>query len=258
MFKFFIENDLISPNQSGFKPGDSCINHLLSITHDIYKSFDSGYEVRGVFLDISKAFDKVWHDGIILKLEQNGMSGKLHILLHDFLVNRKQRVVLNGQVSSWVNVKSGVPQGSVLAPLLFIYINDLPKGLSSNAKLFADDTSLFSVIHDSSTTRNDLNDDLVKINYWAYHWKMSFNPDPNKQAQEVIFSRNTKKINPPPLTFNRSTVSQSTSQKHLGMILDASLSFEEHLISVQSKTNKTIGLLRKLQNTLPRQALITI
>ena len=110
MFKFFIENDLISPNQSGFKPGDSCINQLLSITHDICKSFDCGYEVRDVFLDVSKAFDKVWHDGIILKLEQNGISGKLHKLLHDFFVNRKQMVVLNGQVSSWVNVKAGVPQ----------------------------------------------------------------------------------------------------------------------------------------------------
>ena len=230
----------------------------MSITHDIYKSFDCGYEVRGVFLDISKAFDKVWHDGIIFKLEQNGISGKLHKLLHDFLVNRKQRVVLNGQVSSWSNVKAGVPQGSILGPLLFlIYINDLPKGLSSNAKLFADDT-LFSVIHDSSTTRNELNDDLVKISNWAYQWKMSFNPDPNKQAQEVIFSRKTKKLNHPPLTFSKSTVSQSTYQKHLGVILDASLSFNEHLISVQSKTNKTIGLLRKLQNTLPRQALITI
>ena len=189
MFKFFIENDLITPNQSGFKPGDSCINQLLSITHDIYKSFDCGYEVRGVFLDISKAFDKVWHDGIIFKLKQNGISGKLHKHLHDFLVNRKQRVVLNGQVSSWANVKSGVPQGSILGPLLFlIYISDLPKGLSSNAKLFADDTSLFSVIHDSSTTRNELNNDLLKLNNWAYQWKMSFNPDPNKQAQEVNFS----------------------------------------------------------------------
>ena len=145
MFKFFIENDLISPNQSGFKPGDSCINQLLSITHDIYKSFDCGYEVRSIFLDISKAFDKVWHDGIIFKLEQNGISGKLHKLLHDFLVNRKQRVVLNGKVSSWSNVEAGVPQGSILGPLLFlIYISDLPKGLSSNAKLFADNTSLFS------------------------------------------------------------------------------------------------------------------
>ena len=166
---------------------------------------------------------------------------------------------MNGQVSSWSNVKAGAPQSSILGPLLFlIYINDLPKGLSSNAKLYADDTSLFFVIHGSSTTRNELNDDLVKISNWEYQWKMSFNPDLNKQAQEVIFSRKTKKLNHPPLTFSKSTVSQSTYQKHLGVILDASLSFDEHLISVQSKTNKTIGLLRKLQNTLPRQALITI
>ena len=99
------------PNQSGFRPGDSCINQLFSIIHDIYKSFDYGYVVRGVFLDISKALDKVWHDGIIFNLEQNGISGKLNKLLHDFLVNRKQRVVLNGQVSSRANVKAGAPQG---------------------------------------------------------------------------------------------------------------------------------------------------
>ena len=180
-------------------------------------------------------------------MEQNDISGKLHKLLHDFLANRKQSIVLNGQVSSWANVNSGVPQGSILGPLLFlIYINDA----ISNAKLFADDTSLFSATGDSRTTRNELNDDLVKINNSAYQWKMSFNPDPNKQAQEVIFSRKTKKINHPPLTFSKSTVSQSTSQKHLGVILDASLSYEEHLITVESKTNKTIGLLRKLQNTL--------
>ena len=108
-----------------------------------------------VFLDISKAFDKVWHIVIIFKLEQNCISGKLSKLLHDFLVNRKLRVVLNGQVSLWANVKAGVPQGSILGPLLFlISINDLPKGSSSNAKLFADDTPVFTVIHDNSTTRN--------------------------------------------------------------------------------------------------------
>ena len=123
MFKFFIEKDLISPNQSGFKPGDSCINQILSITHEIYRSFDCGYEVRGVFLDISKVFDKVWPDGIIFKLKQNGISGKLHKRLHDFLINRKQRVILNSQVSSWANVKSSVPQGSVLGPLLFLSIS---------------------------------------------------------------------------------------------------------------------------------------
>ena len=165
MFEFFIENELISSNQSGFKPGDSCINQLLAITHEIYKSFDDGFEVRGVFLDISKAFDKVWHEGLIFKLKQNGISGNLLNLLCDFLRNRKQRVLLNGQISDWSDVRAGVPQGSMLGPLLFlIYINDLSEGLPSNAKLFADDTSLFSVIHDSNTSALELNSDLKKIN----------------------------------------------------------------------------------------------
>ena len=192
-------------------------------------------------------------------MEQNRISGKLRKLLHDFLVNKKQRVVFNEQVSSWASVKVGVRQGSTLGPLLFlIYTNDLPKGLSSNAKLFAEGKSLFSVIHDSKTTKNELNNDLVKLNNWTYQWKMSFNPDPNKQAQEVIFSRKTKKINHPLLTFSKSFVSQSAFQKHFGVILDASVSFEEDLISDQSKTNKTIGLLHKLENTLPRQVFLTI
>ena len=104
--------------------------------------------MRGVFLDISKAFDKVWHDGLIYKLQQNGISGELLNILVDFLNNRKQRVVLNGQSSNWVGVKAGVPKGSIMGTLLFlIYINDLPDGLITNAKLFADDMSLFSVVH---------------------------------------------------------------------------------------------------------------
>ena len=96
MFTFFTENNLISPNQSGFRPGDSCVNQLLAITHEIYKSFDEGFEVRGVFLDISKAFDKVWHEGLLLKLNQNGISGNLLNLLRDFLSCQKQPVILNG------------------------------------------------------------------------------------------------------------------------------------------------------------------
>ena len=176
-----------------------------------------------------------------------------------FLTYRKQRVVLIRQSFSWTNVKVGVPQGSFLGLLLFlIYINDLADGLSSNTKLFADDTSLFSVIHDSVITTLELNSDLSRIKQWACQWKMSFNPDPNKQAQEVIFSRKLKKVCHPPLRFNNDNVSQVSSQKHLGLTLDNRLTFDEHLTSVSNKISKTIGLLRKLQNILPRPALLTI
>ena len=157
---FFFENILISSNQSGFKPSNSWINQLLSITNEIYNSFDERLEVRSVFLDISKTFDKVWHDGIIFKLAQNDISGNLLNLLRDFLIERKQWIVLNGQFSTWKNVNAGVPQGSILGPLLFlIYTNDLREGLPSNAKLFADDTSLFSLTHDIQTSANNLNKD---------------------------------------------------------------------------------------------------
>ena len=138
----------------------------------IYQSFDDGFEVRGVFLDITKAFDKVWHEGLFFKLKQNGISGNLQNLLCDFLRKRKQRALLNGQSSDWSDVKAGVPQGSITGPLLFlIYINDLSEGLSSNAKLFADDTSFFSVVHDSNTSALELNSDLAKINRWAFSGK---------------------------------------------------------------------------------------
>ena len=135
---------------------------------------------------------------------------------------------------------------------------DLEYGLSTNAKLFADDTSLFSVVYNANTTAKELNNDLVKINRWAYQWKMSFNPDPTKQAQEVIFSRKTKKEYHPPLAFNNNNVSETNSQKHLGVVLDNCLSFEDHLKMILNKVNKSIGLLHKLQNILPSSALLTI
>ena len=97
LYEYFIENELISSSQSSFKPGDFCINQLLSITHDIYQSFDDGFEVRGVFLDISTTFDKVWHKGLTYKLKKNGVAGNFLNTLADFLKDRKQRVVLYGQ-----------------------------------------------------------------------------------------------------------------------------------------------------------------
>ena len=109
MFEFFIRNDLISQNQSGFQPDDSCINQLLTIIHEICKSFDACLDVRTVFLDISKAFDKVWHQDLLCKLKQNRILGNLVETSTDFLKGWKQGVVLNGQNSSWANFKAGVP-----------------------------------------------------------------------------------------------------------------------------------------------------
>ena len=145
-------------------------------------------------------------------------------ILSDFLRNRKQRITLDGQSSSWTNVNAGVPQRCILGQLLFlIYINDLPDGLSSNAKLFADDTSLFSVAHYINTSAIELNSDLKKINDWAFQWKMTFNTDNRKQAQKIKFSRKLKKVTHPPLLFNNNYVFQISSQTHLGVILDVKL-----------------------------------
>ena len=100
-------------------------------------------DVRRAFLDLSKAFDRVWHDGLMYKLKTLGICGNYCGLIHSFLSDRHQRVVLNGQSSKWSHIKAGVPQGSILGPLLFlVYINDLPKVLTTSAKHFADDTSL--------------------------------------------------------------------------------------------------------------------
>ena len=161
-----------------------------------------------MFLDILKAFDKDWHKGIIYKLEQYGIGGPLLEVLTDFLKPRKQRVVLNGQHSSWSDVLAGVLQGSILGPLLFLmYI------IQYNAKLVADDNSLFATVHNINKATNDLNNDLTKITKWTFQWKISFNPDISKQAHEIIFSSKRSIVSHPPLIFNNIPVAQTNSQK---------------------------------------------
>ena len=147
-----------------------------------------------VFLDISRAFDRVWHEGIIFKLKEIGIEGEYINIVEDFLADRKQRVVIDGQKSYWTSIESGVPQGSILGPLLFlVYINDLIDSVESDIRIFADDTFIFRIFDPSSI--DALNRDLERITSWAHQWKMAFNPDATKPAIGVIFTRsNVKEI----------------------------------------------------------------
>ena len=191
-------NNLITKNKSGFRPGDSTTTDLLYLVNEIHEAFEDpkSLKVRAVFLDISKACDKVWHEGLVFKLKQNGISGKLLKFLESYLCNRKQRVVLKGYYSDYSNIESGVPQGSVLGPLLFlIYINDLERNIKSNIKFFADDSMLFSIVNNHVISATDLNHDLDIIYQWVHQWTMEFNPGTSKKANEVLFS--CQKANPP-------------------------------------------------------------
>ena len=182
-----------SPNIQSvlFRAGDSTVNQFLSITHRLYYAFEEfpSRETRTVFLNISKAFDKVWHDGLFLKLKSYGISDCLFLVLEDFLDNRQQRVVLKGKNSNRSPVKAGVPQGYGLSPLYFlVHINDLVYNVSSEAKRFADDRYLFTVVYEDNTAADKLKRGLDIISNWAHQWKMQFNPDINNQAIQVIFS----------------------------------------------------------------------
>ena len=175
MVKYLDENEIVTSCQHGFIRKKSCFTNLLSVLEDWTSAVDQGYGVDIAYLDFSKAFDSVPHQRLIQKLASYGFSGKLLLWLRGFLSNRYQRVILNGSFSSWCAVTSGVPQGSVLGPLLFtLYINDIPNIVHTNLSFFADDSKVYSVINTLEDSHR-LQADLDNIQEWCQIWLLKLN-----------------------------------------------------------------------------------
>ena len=195
IYRHFEINNILTTAQSGFTPRDSTTNQLIDIYNTFCKALDAGKEIRVVFFDISKAFDRVWHRGLIQKLKSAGITGHLLNWFTDYLLNRQQCVVLPGAKSEFRVIGSGVPQGSILGPLLFLlYINDIVQEIQSTIKLFADDTSLYLVVDHPDNTARTLQSDIDKITRWSEKWLVNFNP---KKTETMLVSRKIKKNNSP-------------------------------------------------------------
>ena len=204
----------------------------------------NGNIVQACFLDVSAAFDKVWHKGLLAKLEQVGVEDKCLDLFKSYLSNRKQTVVVDGVKSDILEVQASVPQGSRLGPLLFIlYIEDIQTDLESDILIFADDTSLLATGHDPAQTVQQLNRDLIKISNWAVKWKVTFNASKTK---EIIFS-NKFLNNSPPLTFNSEIIKRVTTHKHLGVHLTSNLDWKKQVHEVCMKANMKLAVLRSVK-----------
>ena len=182
MYNFLNTNNKITPVQSGFTPGDSAVFQLIDLYDTFCRALDDGKEVSVVFCDISKAFDRVWHRGLLFKPRRIGICGPLLKWFQSYLNNRLQRVALEGCVSEYKEIRAGVPQGSILGPLLFlIYINDIVNDIHSCIRLFADDTSLCLIVEDPAMAADLMNTDLEKIHKWPEDWLVKFNPNKTEQ-----------------------------------------------------------------------------
>ena len=233
-------NKLISENQSAYLRGDSTSQQLLFITHKIRRSWAEGKLSHAVFLDISAAFDGVWHKGLIAKLRQNGVTDKVLMILKSYLSGRKATTVVEDAKSFIVNLEAGVPQGSRLGPILFLlYIDDIIEGLETDPSLFADDTSLVATGEDTTETTMALNRDLLKIANWADLWKVKFNA---KKSKDLIFSHQ-KLNNSPPILLHGQPIDRVGSHKHLGLTLQPDLIYSLHLATVIKSANLKLATL---------------
>ena len=253
LYNNMVTNQLLTPLQSGFREGDSTTNQLLHPYHKICEAVDKGKEIRAVFCDISKAFDRVWHKGLLYKLRCIGCSNRVVKWFESYLSQRRQRVVINGQSSDWVHILAGVPQGSILGPLLFlIYINDMVKHIGCSIRLFADDTSLYIIVDCPLQSAQLLNTDLQTISDWAAAWLVTFNP---LKTLSMLISRKLNPVLHPPLFMNGTMIKNTSFHKHLGLTFLNNGSWDEHVKSISEKSWSRLNLLKALKFKVSRKFL---
>ena len=248
---FYMEHNILSDgSQHGFVPGRSCVSQLLQVLEDWTENLDRGIPIDTFYLYFKKAFDSVAHNRLEIMLESLGIREKLLQWIKGFITGRTQRVVLEGQASEWVPVTSGVPQGSVLGPTLFIaVIHSLPDEIRSTVKVYADDTKVYRPITNPQDAEQ-LQEDLDRLVSWSNIWQLPFNIEKCK----VMHIGNT---NP---KFEYSMASQklevTSQEKDLGVIVDNSLSFHAHTDAVVARAYRTLGIIRRTfiildETTLP-------
>jgi hypothetical protein len=242
-------NQILVPNQHGFRKGLSCTTQLLTTYQTLVHEIDQGGCVQAVVLDFAKAFDRVSHDLLLNKLVSYEFSDNLINWILDFLSERKQRVALQGVFSSYRSVTSGVPQGSVLGPALFLlFINDISDTLTSTIRLYADDALMHSPLTDNNSVIQFQND-LDKLDIWASQWKMSFN---TAKCSVVFFGKNRSLcLADLRYTLNGTVLNQVTSFKYLGVQISSDLTWNEHISIMHSKASGTLGLLRRTLYNAP-------
>ena len=242
LYDYLTENRLLTEKNSGFKKKDSTTNQLLKIVHQIYQDINDGKDTCMVFLDVSKAFDKVWHKGLFFKLRKMGIRGNLLNWLKDYMSGRHQKVVLNGVESNVCYLEAGVPQGSILGPLLFlIYIQ-------CNINIFADDTSVQQSINDI-TTFEKVNRDLQRLTVFGKQWFILFK---ELKTEYMIISRQRNRPNHPDIFLNGEPIFEVDQHTHLGLTISTTLSWSVHINRVIAKADKRLNVIRRCQQVLPR------
>ena len=252
LYNHLISNNLIYGKQSGFLTGHSTVYQLIDIFHQICQGIDSKSYTCMIFCDISKAFDRVWHRGLLFKLKQNGINGLLLDWIENYLSHRTQKVFIGSSMSNLKYTSAGVPQGSVLGPLFFlVYVNDIIENLLSISRLFADDTSLAFTSSNLQDLEGILNHDLQIISAWAKQWLVDFNPN---KTEAILFTLE-QNIDPPLLLFDQTQVKFVDHHKHLGLTFSFNGKWHEHINAILSSAAKILGMMRRLKFTLNRKSL---